>query len=97
MQTQTSTSYAQEIVELVHFVHTLSLSEAERRKAERLLLRLNDRVTQRNLALQLCKNAIEDIRLDAECLIFDLEATRRERDELCRELERIRREKDSND
>ena len=91
MQPYSQTSYAQELVELVHFSRSLPLSETDREKMDRILERLNARITQRNSALQLCKNILEDMRLDAECLLFDVEATRRERDEYRQELVDLRR------
>ena len=81
-------------MELVHFCRSLPLPDQERKKMEHILQRLNSRITQRNAALQLCKSMLEDLRLDAECLLFDVEATRRERDEFSQKLDDLRRERD---
>ena len=55
---------------------------AEHRQAiEPLLTRVNDSTKRRRRILMLVQDALSQLRLDMKYLMFDLEATRRERDE----------------
>jgi hypothetical protein len=74
-----------EVVELAEAVRTLP---AEHRQAiEPLLGRVIDSNRRRRRILCLVQDALSQLRLDMKYLAFDLEATRRERDEFRRKLE----------
>jgi len=74
-----------EVVELAEAVGTLP---AEYRQAiEPLLGRVIDSNRRRRRILCLVQDALSQLRLDMKYLAFDLEATRRERDEFRRKLE----------
>ena len=49
---------------------------------------LNNTLNQRQKILKLVQDALAQLRLDMKYIIFDLEATRRERDELLEGLDR---------
>lgn len=55
---------------------------AERIAAANAILRLEETVNRKTRILNLCQEAISQLRLDMKYLIFDLECTRDERDEL---------------
>jgi len=59
----------------------------DRLRIEPLLTRLVDSTTRRRRILTLVQDALSQLRLDMKYLMFDLEATRRERDEYRRKLE----------
>jgi hypothetical protein len=74
-----------EVLDLTHAVHALP---AEYRFAiEPLLNRVVDSNRRRRRILLLVQDALNQLRLDMKYLAFDLEATRRERDEFHRKLE----------
>jgi hypothetical protein len=64
-----------------------TLPAAERLRIEPLLTRVVDSTTRRRRILTLVQDALSQLRLDMKYLMFDLEATRRERDEYRRKLE----------
>lgn len=74
-----------EISDLVDAIATLSLESRER--LEPMLTRVVDSSKRRRRILQLVQDALSQLRLDMKYLMFDLEATRRERDEYRRKLE----------
>ena len=59
----------------------------ERLRIEPLLTRVVDSSTRRRRILTLVQDALSQLRLDMKYLMFDLEATRRERDEYRRKLD----------
>lgn len=74
-----------EVLDLVDAVHALP---AEHRQAiEPFLSRVVDSNRRRRRILLLVQDALSQLRLDMKYLAFDLEATRRERDEFRRKLE----------
>jgi hypothetical protein len=75
----------QEIVELSESISLLP--EAVRQKIEPYLSRVIDSNRRRRRILSLVQDALGQLRLDMKYLAFDLEATRRERDEYRRKLE----------
>ncbi len=74
-----------EIADLVDAIATLPLEARE--KLEPMLSRVVDSSKRRRRILQLVQDALSQLRLDMKYLMFDLEATRRERDEYRRKLE----------
>jgi hypothetical protein len=74
-----------EVLDLTEAVH--SLSAEHRQMIEPLLNRVIDSSRRRRRILVLVQDALGQLRLDMKYLAFDLEATRRERDELRRKLE----------
>jgi hypothetical protein len=74
-----------EITDLVDVIATLPLEARERLEA--VLSRVVDSSKRRRRILQLVQDALSQLRLDMKYLMFDLEATRRERDEYRRKLE----------
>lgn len=63
------------------------LSETDRRRIEPLFSRVLESTKRRRRILGLVQDALSQLRLDMKYLMFDLEATRRERDELRRKIE----------
>ncbi|MEN6405696.1 MAG: transcriptional regulator [Thermoguttaceae bacterium] len=71
-----------EVLDLAEAIHALP---AEHRQAiEPFLTRVIDSNRRRRRILVLVQDALSQLRLDMKYLTFDLEATRRERDELRR-------------
>jgi len=75
----------QDIRELCEAVTALPASE--RLGVDRLVQQVVDGTNRRRRILGLVQEALGQLRLDMKYLMFDLEATRRERDELQRKLE----------
>jgi hypothetical protein len=63
------------------------LGESERMRIEPLFSRVLESTKRRRRILGLVQDALSQLRLDMKYLMFDLEATRRERDELRRRIE----------
>ncbi len=74
-----------EITELEQCVSLLPLEF--RSRLQPLVMRVAESTRRRRRILNLVQEALGQLRLDMKYLIFDLEATRRERDELLRRLE----------
>lgn len=74
-----------EVLDLAEAVGTLP--EEYRRTIEPDLGRVIDSNRRRRRILSLVQDALSQLRLDMKYLAFDLEATRRERDEFRRKLE----------
>ncbi len=74
-----------EVLDLAEAVSTLP--EEYRRTIEPLLGRVIDSNRRRRRILSLVQDALSQLRLDMKYLAFDLEATRRERDDFRRKLE----------
>jgi len=63
------------------------LPEAQRAKLDPLFERVSQNAKRRRKILTLVQDALSQLRLDMKYLMFDLEATRRERDEFQSRLE----------
>lgn len=63
------------------------LPTAERQRIAPLFSRVLERTKRRRRILGLVQDALTQLRVDMKYLMFDLEATRRERDEYRRQLE----------
>jgi hypothetical protein len=75
----------QDIKELCEAVS--AVPTRERLGVDRLVQQVVDGTNRRRRILGLVQEALGQLRLDMKYLMFDLEATRRERDELHRKLE----------
>ena len=64
-----------------------SLPLADRLRIEPVFQRVVDSTNRRRRILTLVQDALSQLRLDMKYLMFDLEATRRERDEFRRKLD----------
>jgi hypothetical protein len=64
-----------------------SLPADQRMRIEPILLRVVESTRRRRRILNLVQDALSQLRLDMKYLLFDLEATRRERDDFRRELD----------
>ncbi len=64
-----------------------SLPQEFRQQVEPILGRVVESTTRRRRILSLVQDALAQLRLDMKYLLFDLEATRRERDDYKRQLE----------
>lgn len=64
-----------------------ALPPAHRQVLEPLMLRVMESTRRRRRILSLVQDALSQLRLDMKYLVFDLEATRRERDAYRRSLE----------
>jgi hypothetical protein len=64
-----------------------ALPVGDRLRIEPLLTRVVESPTRRRRILTLVQDALSQLRLDMKYLMFDLEATRRERDEYRRKLD----------
>ena len=90
--TPTSTSPAtQELLELEEFVESSSLSSTDRERLREILARLNRRIVARNQTMLFVKSVLSELRFDADLMKFDLQATRCERDDYRKELQKLRR------
>ncbi|GIW90502.1 MAG: transcriptional regulator [Pirellulaceae bacterium] len=69
-----------------------SLPAVYRQRLEPLMLRIMESTRRRRRILRLVQEALSQLRLDMKYLLFDLEATRRERDAYRRSLESERGE-----
>lgn len=74
-----------EILDLSDAIH--ALPSEFRQTIEPFLSRVTDSSRRRRRILLLVQDALSQLRLDMKYLAFDLEATRRERDDLRRKLE----------
>ena len=79
---------AAELAELGDLIE--ELPEEYRIRFEKAYRRALNNVERRRRILSFIQDSISQLRLDMKYLIFDLEATRRERDEYRRQLEEIR-------
>jgi hypothetical protein len=79
--------------ELVDLARALSqLEPVDREKVEPALVRVIENTKRRRRILSLVQDALSQLRLDMKYLAFDLEATRRERDDYRRRLEEAKGE-----
>ena len=67
---------------------TETLAPEVQRQLKPALTQLNDLLSNRKRTLKLVQEALSQLRVDIKYLMFDLEATRRERDELQKQLEK---------
>lgn len=74
-----------DLMDLIHAVNQLPASQRE--NLEGPLSRVVDYTRRRRRILDLIQEALGQLRLDMKYLMFDLEATRRERDAFRRELD----------
>jgi len=74
-----------DLVELVNLV--AELPGEHRSRVEPVLSRVVESTKRRRRILSLVQDALSQLRLDMKYLVFDLEATRRERDTFRQELE----------
>lgn len=79
------TEIPKELAQLVAAVNELSVEH--RMGIEPALNRVVDSMKRRRRILNLVQDALSQLRLDMKYLVFDLEATRRERDDYRRQLE----------
>lgn len=77
-----------DLLELRDLINTLSSEQRDR--IEPVLLRVMESTKRRRRILSLVQDALSQLRLDMKYLVFDLEATRRERDNFRQELEERR-------
>ncbi|MGH7194920.1 MAG: transcriptional regulator [Candidatus Saccharimonadales bacterium] len=75
----------QDLIELAAALK--KLPQEHRQSIEPLLCRVIDSTRRRRRILHLVQDALSQLRLDMKYLLFDLEATRRERDEFRRQTE----------
>jgi len=75
----------QEIADLAHSI--VQLPAQLREKIDPAMVRVIESVKRRRRILNLVQDALSQLRLDMKYLAFDLEATRRERDEYRRQLD----------
>jgi hypothetical protein len=74
-----------DMAELIEAIERLPL--AQRGELDEILARVLDSTKRRRRILNLVQDALGQLRLDMKYLMFDLEATRRERDEYRQRLE----------
>ncbi len=74
----TAEELSRDFVELEKLIH--SLPDDHRRRLEPVFDRVADGARRRRRILNLVQEALSQLRLDMKYLLFDLEATRRERD-----------------
>jgi len=74
-----------DVLELAAAIEKLPLEQ--RRQVEPLIARVLESTKRRRRILGLVQDALSQLRLDMKYLMFDLEATRRERDEYRRKVE----------
>ena len=80
-----NTDIPQEMVDLAETI--AQLPHEYREKVDPSLARVIDSTRRRRRILSLVQDALGQLRLDMKYLAFDLEATRRERDDYRRQLE----------
>ena len=85
MKKNTSDELPKEIVDLVGAVG--ELPDDVRDNLEPIIVRVVESAKRRRRILQLVQDALSQLRLDMKYLMFDLEATRRERDEYKSQVE----------
>lgn len=83
--TNTKDALPKEIVELVNAIHELPNDVQEQIQPQ--LAQVVDSSNRRRRILNLVQDALGQLRLDMKYLMFDLEATRRERDDYRRQIE----------
>ena len=84
---QTANDLPADVQELANVVASLPLEH--RQRVEPVLARVLESTVRRRRILSLVQDALGQLRLDMKYLMFDLDATRRERDEFRRKLEDV--------
>ncbi|MBX3437840.1 MAG: transcriptional regulator [Planctomycetaceae bacterium] len=79
-----------ELLELGRLIS--ELPESQFKQLESAFAQVTDCITRRRRILTLVQEALAQLRLDIKYLMFDLEVTRRERDELKEQLDQIERD-----
>lgn len=69
-----------EIQELYDTLTRINISDSDRHELLRVIDKAKAAHSRRNRILELIKDNMAELRLDMKYLVFDLEATRRERD-----------------
>lgn len=92
MSQPTSNATAPKLTDLPHDVVELrdaieALPETHRERVATALSRVIDSTQRRRRILGLVQDALGQLRLDMKYLMFDLEATRRERDDFRRQID----------
>ncbi len=87
MSVSTMQNASAELQELRKFAEGLTLSSKERAQLQQIVERLEIRIRNRNLTLHVIKNALSALKFDCKHILFDLYATRRERDNYKRKLQ----------
>lgn len=85
MKSAKSKKLPQELIELTRLVS--ELPTADRVRLEPIVQRVVESTQRRKRILRLVQEALSQLRLDMKYLMFDLEATRRERDAFQQQLE----------
>ncbi|TWT37503.1 hypothetical protein KOR34_24550 [Posidoniimonas corsicana] len=85
LASDSATQLPADLQQLVHAIQ--SLPETQRAEILPLLDRVVESTGRRRRILTLVQDALSQLRLDMKYLMFDLEATRRERDEYREKLE----------
>ena len=85
LQNHRSEDLPNDVVELTSLIG--ALPSEHRKKIEPVLARVVESTRRRRRILNLVQDALSQLRLDMKYLVFDLEATRRERDGYRQELE----------
>jgi hypothetical protein len=70
----------QSCVEMLSCIHTLDLEDGQRKALAIAMDKILDDTTRRRRILSLVQDALGQLRLDMKYLMFDLDATRKERD-----------------
>jgi hypothetical protein len=87
MSASTTQNASAELHELLKFAEGLDLSNIERAQFQQIIERLEVRIRVRNLTLHVIKNALSALKFNYKHILFDLYATRRERDDYKRKLQ----------
>jgi len=82
---QQSDQLPKDMLELIDVISQLPADQ--RRRVDPFLQRVVQSTKRRRRILSLVQEALSQLRLDMKYLVFDLEATRRERDEYRRSME----------
>ncbi|MCP4175817.1 MAG: transcriptional regulator [Fuerstiella sp.] len=76
-----------ELVELGDLIRGIDIDAARHEELQALYSRVTESALRRRRILGLVQEALSQLRLDVKYLMFDLEVTRRERDELQAQIE----------
>ncbi|MDG1896219.1 MAG: transcriptional regulator [Fuerstiella sp.] len=76
-----------ELVELGDLIRKIDIDAAKHQELQLLYNRVTESALRRRRILGLVQEALSQLRLDVKYLMFDLEVTRRERDELQARIE----------
>ena len=96
MPTCDSRYYSAELNDLVKFSETINLSEEQRLQLSAIVRRLDNTFKSRFLSLRFFKKSFEELNHLVKRLLFDLEATKLERDRYMYALEKSNKSDHSN-